>query len=188
MKKVAVLFANGFEEVEALTVVDYLRRVSLHVDMVSIGDEKNVKGASGVEVIADKLLDEITGSSDYDCVVLPGGLPGSTNLRKDERVIDYIQKMDEANKYIAAICAAPIVLHRAGLTAKAKITSYPGIEGQMKGIDYSEDVVTVDKNIVTSRGPATAVLFALKLAELLTDEETAKGLKEQILFPMISDL
>ena len=151
--KVVVFLADGFEEVEALTVVDYLRRVNIEVDMVSITDDKKVKGAHGIEVSADKVIADIDADG-YDGLVIPGGMPGATNLRDDERVISMVKTMNEASKMIAAICAGPIVLDKAGIIKNRRVTSYPGFEDQLKEVIYKEVAVVRDRNIITSRGPA----------------------------------
>lgn len=184
MKKVAVFLANGFEEVEAMTVIDYLRRVSLQVDMISVTGDKKVRGSHDIEVFSDLLLEEVAGILDYDALILPGGMPGATNLKEDLRVLQSVREMDQNDKVVAAICAAPIVLEEAGVIEGKKITSYPGFATQLSGV-YSEDIVCEDQNIITSRGPATAVLFALKLVEKLTDKETAEKLSQELLLPYL---
>ena len=174
MKRVIVYLANGFEEVEALTVVDYLRRVDIHVDMVSIHEEKMVEGSHNITVTADKVLSEIKDVTEYDGIVFPGGMPGATNLRDNPRVIEHVQLMNQKKKVIGAICAAPIVLGQAN------------IQEVLKGSDYQEKVVCVDEHIVTSRGPATAVVFALKLIEVLIGKEESQKLADSILFSMVA--
>ena len=163
MKKVCVLLAEGFEEVEALTVSDIMRRAKVTCDLVSIKDKK-VTSSHNVTIEADKIIDE---NMDYDLVVLPGGMPGASNLRDDEKVINLIKKQSKEGRLIGAICAAPIVLGRAGLTEGRKITSYPGYEDELPNCDYLEEAVVVDGNIITSRGPATAMAFSYKLLEAL---------------------
>lgn len=186
MKRVIVYLANGFEEVEALTVVDYLRRVDVHVDMVSIHEDKMVEGSHNITVMADKVLSEIKDVTEYDGIVFPGGMPGATNLRDNPRVIEHVQLMNQEKKVIGAICAAPIVLEQANIIENRKITSYPGFQEILKGSDYQEKVVYVDEHIVTSRGPATAVVFALKLIEVLIGKEESQKLEDAILFSMLA--
>lgn len=178
MKKAAVLFADGFEEIEALTVVDIMRRANIKCDMISIRNLE-VTGAHGVKVISDKLIDE--GVDDYDLIVLPGGMPGATYLKKDNRVINAIKKFHKEGKFVAAICAAPIVLDRAEIIEEKDITSYPGFEDELRGCKYREEKVVVDGNIITSRGPATAMEFAYKLVEILC-KESADDLKKGMLY------
>lgn len=180
MKKVALLLANGFEEGEALFVVDILRRANIACDMVSIKD-KNVTGSHSITVLADKLIQEIH-SNDYDMIVLPGGQPGADNLRDSKEVITLIQEMNQKNKYVAAICAAPQVLAKAGIIQNKKVTSYPAEKYReiLKESNYQEDLVVVDNNIITSRGPATTLPFAYQLVEILGGN--SKELKEKMLY------
>ena len=168
MKRVAVFLAEGFEEIEALTVVDILRRVNITCDMVSLKDLE-VKGAHNILVKADKIIsDEI---KEYDLIVLPGGMPGAKNLQNSSDVIEIIKHFNENKKLIGAICAAPIVLSTAQVIDGKNITSYPGFEDELKGCNYIEDeAVVVDDNIITSRGPATAIAFSYKLIEALGED------------------
>ena len=167
MKKVAVFLAEGFEEIEALTVVDIMRRANVYCDMVAT-KELEVKGAHNIFVKADRDFGEDL--KDYDLIVFPGGLPGATNLRDDKRITDLAKYFYENNKLVAAICAAPIVLAKADIITGRNITSYPGFEEELKGCNYTENKVEVDGNIITSRGPATAMEFAYKLLEVLGEE------------------
>lgn len=178
MKKTAVLLADGFEEVEALTVVDIMRRANVLCDMVSIKDIE-VTGSHNIKVTSDKILDETI--YDYDLIVFPGGMPGATNLQKNSKVIEAVKKFNEEGKLVAAICAAPIVLAEAGIIEGKNITSYPGFEDELKGCNYKGEKVVVDGNIITSRGPATAMEFAYKLLEVLGNE-TYNDLKKGMLY------
>lgn len=180
MKKVCVLLAEGFEEVEALTISDIMRRAKVSCDLISIKDKK-VTSSHGVTVEADKLLDD---DMEYDLIVLPGGMPGATNLRDDERVIKILKKQNKEGKLIGAICAAPIVLGKAGLTDGRKITSYPGYEDELPNCDYSEEAVVVDGNIITSRGPATAMAFSYKLLEMLGYSHEVDAIASGMLYKM----
>lgn len=180
MKKVCVLLAEGFEEVEALTVSDIIRRAKVTCDLVSIKDKK-VTSNHNVTVEADRILDE---NMEYDLIVLPGGIPGATNLRDDERVINLLKKQNKEGKLIGAICAAPIVLGKAGLTEGRKITSYPGYEDELPNCDYLEDAVVVDRNIITSRGPATSMVFAYKLLEILGYINEVDSISSGMLYKM----
>ena len=180
MKKVCVLLAEGFEEVEALTVSDIIRRAKVTCDLVSIKDKK-VTSSHNVTIEADKIFDE---SMEYDLIVLPGGIPGATNLRDDERVINLLKKQNKEGKLIGAICAAPIVLGKAGLTEGRKITSYPGYEDELPNCDYLEDAVVVDGNIITSRGPATSMVFAYKLLEILGYINEVDSISSGMLYKM----
>lgn len=180
MKKVCVLLAEGFEEIEALTVSDIMRRANITCDLVSIAGEE-VKSSHGVIVKADKFFDE---DMDYDLVVIPGGMPGATNLRDDEKVIKLVKKQNKEGKLIGAICAGPIVFGRAGLTEGRNMTSYPGFEDELPNCEYLEEAVVVDKNIITSRGPATAMAFAYKLLEALGYEHEVEGISSGMLYKM----
>ncbi|MBQ9298280.1 MAG: DJ-1/PfpI family protein [Clostridia bacterium] len=170
-KKVAVMFANGFEEIEALTVVDIIRRSNIECDMISI-ENKEVQGCHGVIVKADKIISDIN-KNEYTMIVLPGGLPGADNLRDCNELIEWIKVFaNNPNKYVAAICAAPQVFAKAGIVKGKKVTSYPSSEFRkiLNEAEYIDDVnqkVVADGNIITSRGPATAFPFAYRLVEIL---------------------
>ncbi|MGG7176623.1 DJ-1 family glyoxalase III [Clostridium paraputrificum] len=178
MKKVAVLLAEGFEEIEALTVVDIVRRVGITCDMVSIGNI-DVTGAHEIVVKADKCIGDDL--KEYDLLVLPGGMPGARNLQNHQELIEFIKYFNENNKLIAAICAAPIVLAKADIIKGKDITSYPGFDKELKGCNYKEENVVVDGNIITSRGPATAMEFSYKLLELLGNKNYIE-LKEGMMY------
>lgn len=180
MKKTCVLLAEGFEEVEALTVSDIMRRAGISCDLVSIKD-KMVKSSHGVVIESDKIFEE---GMQYDLVVLPGGMPGATNLRDDDRVIKFLKDQNKEGKLIGAICAAPIVLGKAGLTENRDLTSYPGFEDELPNCNYIEEEVVVDKNIVTSRGPATAMAFAYKLLEELGEAHKVASIKSGMLYKL----
>lgn len=180
--KLIVFLANGFEEVEALTVVDYLRRMDVEVDTVSITQDKQVNGSHDIPVLADKIIDEIDQVDSYDGVVIPGGMPGATNLRDNPRVIEIVKEIDKKGKLAAAICAGPIVLEKAGVIEGKKVTSYPGFEDQLSSGVYQEENVVRDQNIITARGPALAVDFAIEIVKYLLGEEKANELKKGILY------
>ena len=150
--KVIVFLANGFEEVEALTVVDYLRRMDIEAEMVSITNDRKVIGSNIFQVLEDISFDEIGDVDLYEGVVIPGGLPGATNLRGNSKVIEIVRSMHQNNKLTAAICAGPIVLEEAGIIEGRKVTSYPGFEDQLSGGIYQEEGVVRDGNIITARG------------------------------------
>lgn len=179
---VMVFLAAGFEEVEALTVVDYLRRIkSIQVEMVAIGDSLMVAGSHQIAVRADLHIDEVTSLDRYGAVVIPGGMPGAANLRDDPRVIKIVREMNAAGKVVAAICAGPIVLAKAGIIAGRKLTSYPGFEGDLPEACYQEDGVVRDGHLITARGPGKAVDFALELVSVLAGPKEAETLGKNIL-------
>ncbi len=180
--RIIVFLADGFEEVEALTTVDYLRRADVAVDTVSIPQNREVRGSHDIPVIADKTIDQIDSIESYDGVVIPGGMPGATSLRDNPRVIEIVKGMNMNNKLVAAICAGPIVLKKAGVIEGKKVTSYPGFEDQLSGGIYQQQGVVRDGNIITSRGPALAVDFAIAIIEYLLGQEKADELKKRILF------
>jgi protein deglycase len=168
MKKVLMPLAPGFEEIETVTVVDILRRAGARVTLA--GTESGIlEGSRGIHLIADILLEKVDIDA-FDLVVLPGGQPGTSNLQKNARVKVILETMNRNNKWIAAICAAPLVLQSAGILTDKTITSHPSVRGGLQATHYSEDRVVVDGNLVTSRGPGTALEFAMKLVELLFDK------------------
>jgi len=170
MAKTLVPLAQGCEELEAITVIDLLRRAG--VEVVSAGlDARPVRASRGVVLIPDTTLDEVMSDS-FDMIVLPGGQPGADNLDQDARVHTLLQSMNRNGKYTAAICAAPKVLASAGLLRERKATGYPGVlekTGQ-SAIDIGLEAVVRDGTVITSRGPGTAMDFALELIELLVGD------------------
>ena len=171
MVKVAVILANGFEEIEALTVVDVLRRANISCDMV--GFEEQVTGSHDIQVKADRVFEGDL--SNYDLLVLPGGMPGSANLRDNQALISEIQAFNQEGKKISAICAAPIALHQAGVLKDKHFTCYDGVQEQITDGIYQKETVVVDGNLTTSRGPSTALAFAYELvAQLGGDAESLR--------------
>ena len=176
MPKVAVILANGFEEIEALTVVDVLRRANITCHMV--GFEDKVTGSHAIQVLADRVFDG--NLSEYDMIVLPGGMPGSAHLRDNEQLVSELQRFEETGKKVAAICAAPIALNRAGLLEGRNFTCYDGVQEQIADGHYHKETVVVDGNVITSRGPATALAFAYHLVETLGGD--AESLRNGMLY------
>ncbi len=169
MKTVLVPLAPGFEEIETITIVDILRRAGAQVTLAGT-EEGPLEGSRGIHVLPDEQLDNIL-ENDFDLIVLPGGQPGTDNLKKDARVAQLLKKMDGLNKNIAAICAAPLVLKNAGILENRCVTSHPSVQNDLQGITYKEDRVVVDGHIVTSKSPGTAMEFSLKLVEILFGSE-----------------
>lgn len=181
MKTVAVLLADGFEEIEALTPVDYLRRAGLKVTMIGVTGPA-VTGSHGIQVRADAGPEAL--DADWDCVVAPGGMPGAANLAADPKVVALMKRQQAAGRAVAAICAAPAVLLHAGcgLLAGRRFTGYPGTETKVTGAVFVPGARVVrDGNLVTSRGPGTAGEFAIELARMLAGAEAAETLAAGLL-------
>ena len=177
---VLVHLAEGFEEIEALTVVDLLRRVDIPVKSVSVTGEKTVTGAHGISVNADEVFETVS----YDAcsmIVLPGGLPGTFGLQDHEGLGQQIKAFAAAGKPVAAICAAPLVLGHHDVLAGRKATIYPGMESHLAGGVPVDEKVVIDGSMITSQGPGTAMDFALAIVEFIRGEETAAELKRDLL-------
>ena len=173
---ILIPLAQGFEEIEAITIIDILRRANLEVISAALTSNP-VEGAHAISVKADSEISQIK-TEDVTAIVLPGGLPGSTNLRDDERIISLVQTIYKQGKYVAAICAAPIVLGRAGILQNKKVTCFPGMEDQLNGGIYTPDSICVDGKIITGEGPGCAMDFSLMLVKVLTNETIFKQIKE----------
>ncbi len=183
MPRACVPLADGFEEIEAITIVDVLRRAGVEVCVARVGDsagDLGVTGSHGVVVTADAPL-AAAAESTWDLVVLPGGLPGAHHLRDDAGVQRLLRAQHSSGRRVAAICAAPIALGAAGVLTGKRATSYPGFEGELTGADCVEDRVVRDGNVVTSRGPGTALDFSLALVEELCGADTAAELRAGML-------
>ena len=181
MAKVCIFLADGFEEIEALTVVDLLRRATIDISMVSITGRIEVKGAHRINVMADILFEEAN-FDDTELLVLPGGMPGTAHLMDHEGLDSLLKDFSMTKKNIAAICAAPSVLGSKGILAGKRATSYPGFEGKLTdSIVVNQDVVE-DGNVTTSKGLGTAIDFSLSLIRRLIDKETAKRIADGIIY------
>lgn len=178
MSKIAVLLAEGFEEIEAVTIIDVLRRAELDVEVLGVGG-REVKGAHRLSVRADRELGQQREL--YEMVVLPGGLPGAHHLRDHAGVQALIDQHYKAGKWLAAICAAPIALGKAGVLQGKKATCYPGFEAELTGAKHVLELVVQDGQVITSRGPGTAIEFALYLVEILRDRQAADELRKGML-------
>ncbi len=187
MSKALVLLAPGFEEVEAVTIIDILRRGDIHVDTASITEDHCLTGSHDITVKADILLKEVDDVSAYDAVITPGGLPGSTNLSQDDRVLELLREAVAKDKIAASICASPIVLEAAGLTEGRIGTSFPAMKDKLSFAEYREDLVVRDGKLITSRGPATALLFALAIIEELEGRAVYEKVREALLIPQLKD-
>jgi 4-methyl-5(b-hydroxyethyl)-thiazole monophosphate biosynthesis len=183
MSRVLVPLAPGFEEIEAVTLVDLLRRAGIEVHAASLAD-REVTGSHGITVSADMGIDDAI-AGDYDMIALPGGMPGADHLKTDARVLALLRRMAAEGRYTAAICAAPSVLAHAGLLAGRAATSFPGFldAGSAPGIRLCEDAVVVDGKVVTSRGAGTAMAFALQLIELLEGAAVREQVQARLQLP-----
>jgi len=183
MKRVVVPLAHGFEEIETVTVVDILRRAGISVIMAGIeagSPPGAVEGRTGIKLVPDLAIDGVK-ASDFDMIVLPGGAKGTQTLQKDLRVAQLLRSLQEGNGYIAAICAAPTVLAAHGMIAGRKVTSHPSVRDQLPGALYDEERVVIDGKLVTSRGPGTAMEFAMALVEILAGRQKAEEVNQGVL-------
>lgn len=177
---VYLFMADGFEEVEGLTVVDILRRADVDIQTVSMMNRRNVISSHQVELLADILFEDLT--EEAEMLILPGGIPGTPNLKAHEGLDAYIRNAAEKGIYLAAICAAPTVYGAKGLLQGRKATCYPGMEDELLGARVSYEPVVTDGNFITSRGLGTAIDFGLKLAELLKGKEVADSIAQKIVY------
>jgi 4-methyl-5(b-hydroxyethyl)-thiazole monophosphate biosynthesis len=181
MSKTAIFFATGYEEIEALTVVDILRRAGEEITMVSITDERSVTSSHGVEVTMDKVLSEVN-FDETDVIVLPGGMPGTKNLEACEALMEQVDAFVKAGKTVAAVCAAPSILgHRGHLKGK-KACSFPTMESQLEGADVKQEPAVIDGNIITGRGMGAAIPFGLAILEKLQGKEAADAMGKSIVY------
>lgn len=174
--KVAVYFAEGYEEVEALSVVDVLRRGKIEVIMTGV-EEKIVASARGIKICMDAVIDELDHDT-VDMIVLPGGMPGVTHLEKSEKVIKNIKTFKEQGKWLAAICAAPSILGKNDLLIGERATCYPGHEKSLNQCEHCNEATVISGKIVTSKAAGTALHFALILLEVLKGKEAAEEVKK----------
>ena len=176
-----VFFATGTEEIEALATVDILRRAGLPVEIVSITNSRTVVGAHGIRVEADKLLKDAD-FFDAEMLVLPGGMPGATNLADCADLVERIRDHVYLGRPVAAICAAPLVFGRMGLLEGKRATCYPGFEGELKGATCTGALVEQDGLFITGKGPAAAFEFGYAIVERLKDKATADALAKGMLY------
>ena len=181
MKTCYVFLADGFEEIEALTVVDLLRRDNVPVQMVSLDGKPYVNGSHGIEVKADCTMPDVN-LTQACMLVLPGGMPGTENLFHSEALKEMVLEFNNTNRRIAAICAAPSILGRWGILNGKKAVCYPGREEMLEGATVLKEEVVTDGNITTSRGMGTAIAFGLELLKLLDCETEAGAMKNKIIY------
>lgn len=177
--KVAVYFATGYEEIEALAVVDVLRRGKVEVSMVGVSS-KTVVSARGISINMDTTLDEVN-HEEIDMMVLPGGVPGIINLESNEKLINQLKSFKEQGKWLAAICAAPSILGTHGLLVGEKATCYPNYESKLVGCEHIDEKVVVSGKIVTGQGAGAALEFAFKILEVLQGKEIADEVRKAMI-------
>ncbi len=183
MKRVVVPVAHGFEEIETVTVVDILRRAGVSVTIAGVEGgvpPAVVEGRTGIKLVPDVTIDKVE-ATDFDMIVLPGGLKGTQTLAKDTRVARLLPLFQEGERYIAAICAAPTVLAAHGMIAGRRLTSHPSVKEQLTGAVYDEGRVVIDGRLVTSRGPGTAMEFAMALVEILMGKKKVEEINQGVL-------
>ena len=181
MKKIAIFFAEGYEEIEALTVVDMCRRAGIEIDMVSVTDDMKVTGAHGIEVTMDAILKNYDPQF-ADMIVLPGGWPGTPNLEKVALLMQWVDAFAKSGKYVAAICAAPSILGHLGLLEGKTACCYPGFEEELKGANVTFNPCEVDGNIITARGMGCAIEFSKEIIRVLLDEGKSQEIVEKIIY------
>ncbi|WP_321995272.1 DJ-1 family glyoxalase III [Draconibacterium orientale] len=175
MKKIAVHLAEGFEEIEAISIIDVLRRAGFEVTVVSMNESVEVNGAHKITVKADALFEDLD-YDNIDMIVLPGGMPGAANLKAHSGLREEILNFYDMNKPLAAICAAPMVFGNLGLLKEKKATCYPGFEEELHGAIITGEAVEQTENIITGKGAGVAIKFALKIVELFNGKEVADEL------------
>lgn len=178
--KAIIFLAEGFEEIEAITVIDVLRRAKADIKAVSVSENLAVTGAHKITVMADALYEEMD-YSDIDMLILPGGMPGTTNLASHRRLMQSISQHAKNGKLICAICAAPSILGELGILKGKSAVCYPGFEASLQGADVKYDSVIHDGNVITARGPGVSIQFALKLVEVLKGPELSEKLKNDMM-------
>jgi 4-methyl-5(b-hydroxyethyl)-thiazole monophosphate biosynthesis len=185
MKKAAIFFAPGFEEVEALTSADVLKRAGADVELISITEDKNVTGAHEMTIVCDRVF-EGKPIEEKDIIILPGGITGAQNLQQHSKLIDLIKEFDTGKKWIAAICAAPMILGEIGILTDRKATCFPGFEHHLKGAHHYPAPTITDGHIITGRGIGAAMEFSLEIIANLYGPEKATELREKMVVPSIT--
>lgn len=186
MSRIAVFFAEGFEEIEALTVVDLCRRAGIETDMVSVCGQREVTGSHGICIRADKMFSEIDFKT-LHMIVLPGGGPGTQNLEAHEELMKRVDEFAEQGKMVCAICAAPSILGHKGLLNNRKACSFPSFEGQLAGAEVAKQSVVKDGNFITSRGMGTAFDFGLEIVEHICGKEKRDELAKTTIYEQKND-
>lgn len=179
MKKLAVHLAEGFEEIEAISIIDVLRRAEFDVTVISVTGMKEVTGSHQIKVTADELFEK-TDYSAIDMIILPGGMPGAKNLKEHEGLRSQILSFNKDGKPLGAICAAPMVFGSLGILENKKATCFPGFEEELKGAEVTGNSLEKTDHIITGRGAGVALKFALKIVEMLKSKEEAEKLAEKM--------
>jgi 4-methyl-5(b-hydroxyethyl)-thiazole monophosphate biosynthesis len=178
MKRVLVPLAEGFEEIEAVTIIDILRRAGIEVEVASLAGS-TVTGSHGIRLAADTPLAALV-EQDFDMIALPGGMPGAEHLKNDPRIAEFLRRLHARGRPVAAICAAPMVLAAAGVLGGRRATSYPGFLADAADTAVVGDAVVVDRDVITSRGPGTALDFALALVEELLGAAAREAIESRL--------
>lgn len=182
---VYVFLADGFEDIEALAPIDILRRGGVDVKTVSVMGSDYVETAHGITLKADAKFEDITDFENADLLLLPGGMPGALHLKNHKGLAEVLLAHHAEGKYIGAICAAPMVLGGLGLLQGKKATCYPGFEKYLDGAVYTADIVTIDGNIITGRGPAAALPYGYALLSLFVDKDTVKSIEDGMIYTQL---
>ena len=181
MSRTAIFFATGYEEIEALTVVDILRRAGEEITMVSVTDERSVTSSHGVEVTMDKVLSEVN-FDETDVIVLPGGMPGTKNLEACAALMEQVDAFVKADRPVSAICAAPSILGHRGHLKGRQACCFPSFEDHLEGAEVLEEPSVVSGNITTGRGMGAAIPFALAVLERYQGKDAAQAMADKIVY------
>jgi 4-methyl-5(b-hydroxyethyl)-thiazole monophosphate biosynthesis len=180
MASAMVILADGFEEIEAIAPIDLLRRAGIDVLVAGLG-KKQIKSARDVEIVCDEIFD-IKKHCDFDAIILPGGMPGTTNLMENDDVIQAVKNYFVAEKFCCAICAAPKILAKAGILKKRKFTCFPSVEKDISDAEYLDDAVVQDENIITGKAAGTSIDFTYVIIANLLNEEEAVAVLDKIYY------
>lgn len=180
MNKVAVFLAVGFEEIEAVSTIDVLRRGDMTVDMISVSGNLDVEGAHGISMKCNRLFYDVD-YTEYEVLVLPGGMPGADNLNKHEGLTNLLPEFLEQGKKVAAICAAPMILGRLGLLKGLEAICYPGFEAYLEGAQISSKTVVKDGNVITAKGAGVAMHFGLEILKWFLPLDEVTELKTNVM-------
>lgn len=180
IKKIAVHLAEGFEEIEAVSIIDVLRRAKFQVSVISVTENLEVTGSHGIKIMADQLFSAVNYDI-IDMIVLPGGMPGTTNLNNHLGLREQILNFSESQKPLAAICAAPLVFGNLGILKGKKATCYPGFENQLNGAVVTNENIVIADNIITGKGVGVAIEFALSIVEMIKGKKYAHELAKKMI-------